>query len=104
MINQEQMDNNWTELMSIIDKYFEGEQKENILKLHSDFEDEYKTAPASGRPNYHNCFKGGYLDHVLHVIKNSLMIKNQYYEWKFFRKNEVSFRACKRRRFKVRTR
>jgi len=78
MINQEQMDNNWTELMSIIDKYFEGEQKENILKLHSDFEDEYKTAPASGRPNYHNCFKGGYLDHILHVIKNSLMIKKQY--------------------------
>ena len=78
MINQEQMDNNWTELMSIIDKHFEGKQKENILKLHSDFEDEYKTAPASGRPNYHNCFKGGYLDHILHVIKNSLMIKKQY--------------------------
>ena len=78
MINQEQMDNNWTELMSIIDEHFEGEQKENILKLHSDFEDEYKTAPASGRPNYHNCFKGGYLDHVLHVIKNSLMIKKLY--------------------------
>ena len=78
MINQEQMDNNWTELMSIIDKHFEGEQKENILKLHSDFEDEYKTAPASGRPNYHNCFKGGYLDHILHVIKNSLMIKKLY--------------------------
>ena len=75
MINQEQMDNNWKELMSIIDKHFEGEQKENILKLHSDFEDEYKTAPASGRPNYHNCFKGGYLDHILHVIKNSLKIK-----------------------------
>ena len=78
MINQEQMDNNWKELMSIIDEHFEGEQKENILKLHSDFEDEYKTAPASGRPNYHNCFKGGYLYHVLHVIKNSLMIKRQY--------------------------
>ena len=79
MINQEQMDNNWNELMSIIDKHFEGEQKENILKLHSDFEDEYKTAPASGRPNYHNCFKGGYLDHVLHVIKNSLMILDKIF-------------------------
>ena len=78
MINQEQMDNNWNELMSMIDKYFEGEQKENILRLHSDFEDEYKAAPASGRPNYHNCFKGGYLDHVLHVIKNSVMIKKLY--------------------------
>ena len=32
MINQEQMDNNWTELMSIIDTHFDGEQKENILK------------------------------------------------------------------------
>ena len=74
----ENIEKNWKELMSIIDNHFEGEQKENILKLHSDFEDEYKTAPASGRPNYHNCFKGGYLDHVLHVIKNSLKIKRQY--------------------------
>ena len=74
----ENIEKNWKELMSIIDEHFEGEQKENILKLHSDFEDEYKTAPASGRPNYHNCFKGGYLDHVLHVIKNSLKIKRQY--------------------------
>jgi len=78
MINQEQMDNNWKELMRIIDDYFDDAQFDNIMKLHKDFEDEYKTAPASGRPNYHNCFKGGYLDHVLHVIKNSLMIKKQY--------------------------
>ena len=78
MINQEQMDANWKELIFMIKFHFKGKQQENILKLHSDFEDEYKTAPASGRPNYHNCFKGGYLDHVLHVIKNSLMIKEQY--------------------------
>ena len=78
MISQEQMDNNWEELMSIIDEHFDGVQKENILKLHKDFEDEYKIAPASGRPNYHNCFKGGYLQHILNVIKNSLMIKRQY--------------------------
>ena len=32
MINQEQMDNNWTELMSIIDTHFEGEQKEPARK------------------------------------------------------------------------
>ena len=78
MINQEQMDNNWKELMGIIDDHFDDEQYDNIMKLHKDFEDEYKTAPASGRPNYHNCFKGGYLDHILHVIKNSLMIKKLY--------------------------
>ena len=78
MINQEQMNNNWNELMSIIDKHFEGEQKENILRLHGDFEDEYKTAPASGRPNYHNCFRGGWLDHTIRVIETSLDMKNQF--------------------------
>ena len=78
MINQEQMDANWKELIFMIKFHFKDKQQENILKLHKDFEDEYKTAPASGRPNYHNCFKGGYLDHILHVIKNSLMIKKQY--------------------------
>ena len=39
MINQEQMDNNWKELMSIIDKHFEGEQKvkEDIEATHQLF-------------------------------------------------------------------
>ena len=33
MINQEQMNNNWNELMSIIDEHFEGKQKENIFRI-----------------------------------------------------------------------
>ena len=77
-MNRKQIESNWNELMTIIDEYFEGEQRENILKLHESFETQYKTAPASGRENFHNCFIGGYLDHVLHVIKNSLRIKELY--------------------------
>lgn len=77
-MNEQVIEQNWQVLMDIVDKYFEGEQKENIMKLYSDFEDECKLAPASGKPNFHNCFKGGYLEHVLHVINNSLDVKRLY--------------------------
>tara|TARA_Y100000590_G_scaffold450561_1_gene590435 strand:+ start:20 stop:736 length:717 start_codon:yes stop_codon:yes gene_type:complete len=75
-----QIDGNWKKLMELINKYFKDDIKENILKLHEHFEDRIKSAPASGRPNYHNCFKGGYLDHVIRVIETSLKINNNFKE------------------------
>jgi len=72
------IDDNWKKLMSIVDNYFEGEQYDNIMKLHKHFEDRIKTAPASGRPTYHNCFKGGYLDHVIRVTENALKVKSMF--------------------------
>jgi hypothetical protein len=73
-----QIDDTWNELIGIIDQYFEGELKDNIMRLHDHFGDRMKVAPASGRPNFHNCFKGGYIDHVVRVIKSSLEMKKMF--------------------------
>ena len=69
---------NWNKLLKIIEDNFSGTLKENILKLHKHFEERIIEAPASGRPDYHNCFPGGYLDHVLRIIETGLDVKQQF--------------------------
>ena len=33
-------------------------------------------APASGKLNFHNCYEGGYIDHVMNVARNAHKMKN----------------------------
>jgi len=66
---------NWNELIKIINTTFSGERKEKILKLHEHFENRMPFTPASGKSWYHNAFPGGYVQHVLHVIDASKMLK-----------------------------
>ena len=47
--------------------------------MYHHLEDRMTFAPASGRNYYHNCFPGGYVDHVLRVIKFAQL---QYDLWK----------------------
>ena len=72
------IDDNKKRLLEIVDKYFDGEQHTNIMLLFEHFDDRMENAPASGRPNYHNCFRGGWLDHTIRVIETSLDMKNQF--------------------------
>ena len=60
---------NWNKLLKIIDDNFEKERKLNLLKMYNKLAERMMLAPASGIVHYHNCFAGGYVDHVLRVIK-----------------------------------
>jgi len=63
-------------LRELVKKYSENEtQLKNIEKLLDDFEERITSAPASGRLNYHNCFIGGFLDHVLRVQGTAFKVK-----------------------------
>ena len=74
----EQIKSNYDKLMLVIGKYFEGDQYDNIKLLFDHFEDRIIEAPASGRPSYHNCFMGGWLDHTLRVIETSLKMREHF--------------------------
>ena len=69
---------NHDKLIDIINQYFDGKQKQNILNLFEHFEERLIDTPASSRPNRHNCFVGGFLDHTLRVINTALDIKQQF--------------------------
>ena len=68
-ISAEQIVQNWEALMNVIENNFQGERKEKLKSMYADLEDRMCMQPASSVNHYHNAFEGGYVDHVLRVIK-----------------------------------
>jgi hypothetical protein len=77
-LTPEQIQENWNKLVQLVEDTFEGERKENLLKMYEYFEDRMCVAPASGKPNYHNCHIGGYIEHVLHVVETAKKLMKVY--------------------------
>lgn len=55
-----------------------GDRSENLKKLYDSFGEYLYTAPASSIVYYHNAFPGGYVDHVIRVMKFSKETYNLY--------------------------
>ena len=68
-LEAEQIVQNWNDLIKVIDDNFEGERKDKLKAMYMDMEDRMCMQPASSFDHYHNAFEGGYVDHVLRVIK-----------------------------------
>jgi hypothetical protein len=49
-----------------------------LNKFYDHYEDRILLAPASGAEHYHNAFPGGYIDHILRVVKFTEM---EYKVW-----------------------
>lgn len=51
----------------------DSERTKGLLELYSEnnLGQELVLAPAAGKLNYHNCYIGGYIDHIMNVINNS---------------------------------
>lgn len=72
----EQLLENFNKLTHQIEAYIDGERGQKLVKLHKDHQERIMLMPASGNINYHNCFVGGYVDHVLRVIDCAIQINN----------------------------
>jgi hypothetical protein len=71
-LTAEQIQENWSRLLKVIDHYFEGDRKSVLLAMYQSLEDKIVLAPASGKAHFHNAFAGGYVEHVLRVIECSI--------------------------------
>ena len=69
MLSIEQIEQNWKKLLTFIEDGFTGERRENLLKLYNENENRIATAPASSKTYFHSCFLGGYVHHVLNVLR-----------------------------------
>ena len=78
-LTAEQIVQNWNDLIKVIEDNFTGERKDKLLAMYNDLGDRMSIQPASSVDHYHNAFEGGYVDHVLRVIKCA---KNVYKLWK----------------------
>lgn len=63
-----------------IDKYIQGHRKDELRELYESYGDRLLLAPGSGTISYHNCFPGGYIDHVCRVVHYALRISSIWEE------------------------
>ena len=77
-LTETQLLDNWQKLLQLVEDTFEGERKEKLLEMYKFFEDRMIVAPASGKEEYHYCYAGGYVNHVLHVCETALEVSKTY--------------------------
>lgn len=77
-LSAEQIAQNWAIFRKFVNTAFPSRQSE-LNAMYDDLEEKLVTMPASSVDYYHNAFAGGYVDHVLRVIKFS---KREYMHWK----------------------
>ena len=78
ILSAEQLQENFEVLLKVIDSKITGDRKELLLALHEDLGDRIATAPASSKLSFHNAFIGGYVLHVLNVIKAVGMVSDTW--------------------------
>jgi len=79
-LTAEQIEKNWNDLIDIIHNEFSSPRKEKLLELYNNYSDRIIMMPASYKKEYHNAFPGGYVDHILRVIRCSLKIASIWEE------------------------
>ena len=69
MLSVEQIEKNWNKLIGFIEEGFNGDRRENLLKLYNDHDNRIAQAPASSNIYWHSAFIGGFVHHTLNVMK-----------------------------------
>ena len=77
-LNETQLQENWDKLIGVLNDTFEGERLEKLLTMYNHLQDRMIVAPASGKEEYHYCYAGGYVNHVLHVCETALEVSKTY--------------------------
>ena len=74
-LNAEQIKNNWDTFLKNIETYISSPRKEKLLEFYEKQSDRFILMPAAGNVNYHNCFPGGYIEHVNRVVAAALDVR-----------------------------
>jgi hypothetical protein len=96
-LTPEQIQENWIELMDYIEKYISEPRKENILAFYDQHSERLMLMPAAHKKEYHNAFPGGYVEHVLRVIrcaiKQAILWEEEGCDMSTFTTEELVFSA-----------
>jgi hypothetical protein len=79
-LTAEQIQDNWNKLMSIIDTHISSPRKEKLIDFYEQYAERLMLMPAAHKKEYHNAFPGGYVEHVLRVIRCAI---KQAELWRF---------------------
>ena len=73
-LTPEQIESNWQRFLGLIETHISSPRKEKLLEFYNKYDERFCLLPASHKKEYHNCFPGGYVDHVLRVVDAALDI------------------------------
>jgi hypothetical protein len=96
MLNEQQLLDNWNTFLGFIKSEIKGERGTKLLAFYEKYEERFILLPASHKPQYHNCFPGGYVEHVNRVVNASLDIFEVWTKYgvkPVFSREEVVFSA-----------
>jgi len=71
---------NWDEFIGFIENGISSPRREKLLEFYKKFQDRLIIYPASHKKEYHNAIPGGYIDHVVRVVKCALKIEKIWKE------------------------
>jgi hypothetical protein len=80
MLTPEQIQTNWNYFTSTILQYISGERGVKLLEFYNKHDERFIMMPASHKSQYHNCFPGGYIDHVNRVVTAALKLDSLWRE------------------------
>ena len=75
-----QLEENYNKFIAAVNSLFEGERLEKLLHMYSmeELGPNLMLQPASGNIGYHNAYDGGYIDHIMNVVNNSIRMMKLY--------------------------
>ena len=79
-MNTINIEKQWNQLTDSIKTHITGPRQKALLDMYETLADRILTAPASSNSSRHNCFPGGYIDHVNRVVKVALKLHETWTE------------------------
>ena len=74
-LTEQQLVANLEKFYDLINKHMpNNERTKKLVKFYKGIEVALLTSPASTKINHHNCFIGGYVDHVIRVVEAALVM------------------------------
>lgn len=73
-LTEDQIAANLAKFYSYIDKYIKSPRKKKLIEFYKHREITLATSPASTKLHHHNCFAGGYIEHVNRVVDLALVL------------------------------
>jgi hypothetical protein len=76
----EQLKENYENFRKRVNLYFKDntERLDALNKMYDHFEERMVFTPASSTDYFHNAFPGGYIDHVMRVVDNCIIVYKSY--------------------------
>lgn len=95
-LSAEQMMENLNKFYNLINTHIKGDRKDQLIDFYKSIEELLVMAPASTKLDHHNCFPGGYLNHVIRVVEASLVYQkvwDKFGQKKTYTDEELVFSA-----------